>query len=411
MGRILKIVLLAILVGLGAWWLAELPGQVSGEVAGYTVEAPASVVLLGLIALFVLLYTIFAAIGALFQVPGMGERWRAERRRHGGETALTRTLVAIAAGAGPDAMREAHKARRMLGDTPQTLLLAAESARLADRNDEAEAAFRLLADREDSALLGYRGLYRLAVSREDWTEATSLATQAERAYPGADWLRPERSRLAVRAGNWAAALELAPRGPAKAALTVAAARAEADPKRAAVLAKQAWKLDPTLTPAALTYAENMRAGGRERVAQSVLRHAWTAAPHPDLAEAALRPIEDRLERAQAAQRLTGANPQHPESRLLLARIAFEAGLIGEAKHQAEAARDAGLHQRRLFLLLAEIAEAEGADPAAGRSELRLAAEADPDSAWQCESCQASFPIWHVACPSCATPGSLRWKVG
>jgi HemY protein len=411
MGRILKIVVLASLVGCAAWWLAELTGHVSGEVAGYTVETSASVALLALIVLFGLVYMLFALFGALFRLPSMGGRWRAERRRHGGEVALTRTLVAIAAAAGPDAMRESHKARRMLGDTPQTLLLAAESARLANRNDEAEAAFRLLAAREDSALLGYRGLYRLAVAREDWAEATSLATQAERAHPGADWLRPERSRLAVRAGNWAAALELAPRGPAKAALTVAAARAEPDPKRAAVLAKHAWRLDPTLTPAALTYAETMRAGGRERIAQSVLRHAWTVAPHPDLAEAALRPVEDALERAQAAQRFTGANPQHPESRLLLARTAFDAGLIGEAKRQAEAARDAGLHQRRLFLLLAAIAEAEGASPSAGRSELRLAAEADPDSAWRCESCQASFPIWYGACPSCATPGSLRWKVG
>ncbi len=409
MGRILKTVLLASIVGLGAWWLATLSGRISADIAGYTVETSAPAALLGLIVLFWLIYVLFAVVAALFRLPGLGGRWRAERRRHGGEVASTRALVAIAAGAGGDAMREAHKARRMLGDTAQTLLLAAESARLANRTEEAEAAFRLLAARSDSALLGYRGLYRLAVARQDWAEAASLATAAERAHPGADWLRPERSRLAVRAGDWAAALELAPRGPARAALAVAAARAEADPKRAAALAKQAWKMDPALTPAALTYAETLRAAGRERVAQSVLRHAWTVAPHPDLATAALQPIADKLEREQAAQRLTGANPQHPESRLLLTRTAFEAGLIGEARHRAEAARDAGLHRRSLFLLLAAIAEAEGANPAAGRSELRLAADADPDPAWRCEACSASFPLWHGACPTCATPGSLRWR--
>ena len=411
MGRMLKIVLLALLVGWAGWWMAELPGRVSGELAGYTVETSAPVALMALIVLFAAIYLVFGLAGAVLRLPGMSGRWRAERRRQGGERALTRSLVAIAAGAGADAMREAHKARGMLGDTPQTLLLAAEAARLADRSDEAETVFRLLAAREDAALLGYRGLYRLAIAREDWTEAATLASQAERAHPGADWLRPERSRLAVRAGNWIGALELATRGPAKAALAVAAARAEPDPKRAAALAKQAWKLDPTLTPAALTYAETMRSAGRERVAQSVLRHAWSIAPHPDLAEAALRPIENMLERERAAQRFTDANPQHPESRMLLARTAFEAGLIGEARHRAEAARDAGLHQRRLFLLLAEIAEAEGAVPGAGRAALRLAAEADPDSAWHCDSCQAVFPVWHGACPTCTTPGSLRWKVG
>ena len=85
--------------------------------------------------------------------------------------------------------------------------------------------------------------------------------------------------------------------------------------------------------------------------------------------------------------------------------------ISRTQALRQAARDAGLHQRRLFLLLAEIAEAEGAVPGAGRAELRLAAEADPDSAWHCDSCQAVFPVWHGACPTCTTPGSLRWKVG
>jgi HemY protein len=289
------------------------------------------------------------------------------------------------------------------------LLLAAEAARLAGRDDEAEVVFRALTERPDAALLGYRGLFRLAVGREDWAEAASLATQAERAHPGADWLRPERSRLAVRAGNWLGALELTPRGPASAALAVAAARAETDPRKAAALRKKAWKLDPALTPAALDYAKGLRDAGKERTAQSVIRHAWTVAPHPDLADFALAPVTAPLDRAQAAQRLAGANPEHVESRLLLARTALEAGLVGEARHQADAALGAGLHQRRLFLLQAEIAEAEAHDPAAGRAALRLAAEADPNTAWRCESCHSAFPGWYAACPSCSTAGSLRWK--
>jgi len=410
MRGILKILLLAILATGVAWWVAELPGRVSGDIAGYTIETTTPMALLAFILVLLVCLFIMGVLGALLRLPGMGSRWRAERRRTGGDLAVTRTLVAIAAGAGNDARREAHKARRLLGDTPQTLLLAAEAARLAQHDDEAEIAFRALTEREGAALLGYRGLFRLAVGREDWAEAATLATLAERAHPGADWLRPERSRLAIRSGDWVGALELAPRGPTRAALAVAAARAEPDPRKAAVLAKQAWRLDPTLTPAALGYAEHLRQAGKERTAQSVVRHAWTVAPHPDLGTFALQPLTDPLERARAAQRLTGANPEHPESRLLLARTDLEAGLVGEAKHQAEAAQAAGLHQRRLFLLLAEIAEAEGHDPGAGRTALRLAADADPDSAWRCESCHGAFPSWHPACPSCSAPGSLRWKM-
>ena len=406
MRGVLKALLLAAFAVGVAWWVAELPGRVSADIAGTTIETSASVALIALILLLLVGAFIIRLIGGLLRLPGLGGRWRMERRRRGGEIAITRTLVAIAAGVGNDARREAHKARRLLGDTPQTLLLVAEAARLAERDDEAEAAFRALTNRDDAALLGYRGLFRLAVGREDWTEAAALATQAERAHPGANWLRPERSRLAIRTGNWAGALALAPRGSVGAALAVAAARAETDPNKSAALAKKAWRLDPALTPAALDYAARLRDAGKERTAQSVLRHAWTVAPHPDLAESALHPVTDMLERAGAAQHLTSANPEHPESRLLLARTALEAGLVGEARHQAEAAQGAGLHQRRLFLLLAEIAEAEAHDPSV---PLRQAADADPDSAWRCESCRAAFPAWYAACPACSTPGSLRWK--
>ncbi len=409
MGGIVKILLLAAIATGAAWWVAELPGRVAVDIAGYSIETTTPVALVALALVLLAGAFVIRLVGALLRLPGLSGRWRMERRRRGGEVAITRTLVAIAAGAGNDARREAHKARRLVGDTPQNLLLAAEAARLAQRDDEAEAAYRLLANRDDAALLGYRGLFRLAVGREDWAEASVLATQAERAHPGANWLRPERSRLAIRTGNWAGALELAPRGPEGAALAVAAARAETDPGKAAALTKKAWKLDPTLTPAVLDYAVCLRDVGKEKTAQSVLRHGWTVAPHPDLAESALRPLTVALERAQAAQRLTSANPQHPESRLLLARTALEAGLVGEARHQAEAAEGAGLHQRRLYLLLAEIAEAEAGDPSVGRAALRRATEAEPDSAWRCWSCHAAFPTWHGACPACTSPGSLRWK--
>jgi uncharacterized membrane-anchored protein len=56
----------------------------------------------------------------------------------------------------------------------------------------------------------------------------------------------------------------------------------------------------------------------------VIRHSWAIAPHPDLADFALAPVTDNLQRC-GRRRLTGAIPDHAESRLLLARTALEAG--------------------------------------------------------------------------------------
>ncbi len=61
------------------------------------------------------------------------------------------------------------------------------------------------------------------------------------AQPGAIWLRHERARLAVRAGDWSEALALADADAPKAALAAAAAEAEPDPARALRLARQAWR--------------------------------------------------------------------------------------------------------------------------------------------------------------------------
>jgi len=412
MRRVLLVLLVgAVVLALG-WVLASLPGRVSAEIGDISFEAPTPVMALGLLLLFTLVYATFRLLGALVRLPRTARARQAERRRRGGDVAVTRTLLALAAGETGDARREASRARRLLGDTPATLLLAAEAGRIAGRADEAETVYRALADRNDAAFLGLRGLLRQAIEREDWAEATALARQAEAVEPGAAWLRRERARLAVRAGEWSDALALADADAPKAALATAAADAETDPGRALHLAKQAWQDDPSLAPATLAYATRLRAAGREGRALAAIRHSWAIAPQSDLGDFALAPVSDTLQRTQAARRLTDANPDHVESRLLLARTALQAGLTGEARRHAEAAMAAGITQRRLWLLLAEIEEAEGGDTEAGRlaqrNALRRAATADPDPSWHCGACHTVHAAWHPNCPDCFTVGSLRW---
>ena len=342
MRRILLVLLAGAVVLALAWGLASLPGQVSGDVGDISFAAPSSVVGLGLLLLFAVLYALLRLFGAMIRLPRTIRRRQAARRRTSGDLAVTHTLLALAAGDTGDARREASRARRLLGDTPATLLLAAEAGRIAGRSDEAEAAFRTLAERDDAAFLGLRGLLRQAIDRGDWTEAMALGRQAEAVQPGAAWLRRERGRLAVRAGEWSDALALADADAPKAALATAAAQSTADEAQMLRLARQAWQEDPSLAPAALVYAKRLRAVGREPRALTVIRHTWSIAPHPDLAEFALAPVSDPLARTQAAQRLTEANPTHAESRLVLARTALDAGLTGEARRHAEAAIAAGV---------------------------------------------------------------------
>jgi HemY protein len=412
MRRILRTLLWCAIAFAAAWFIANLPGRVSIEAGRYSIETGVPLALAAVLLLFVVLYGLFRLVTWLVLIPRAGSRWRGGRRRRAGDMAVTRTLVALAAGEKSDARREAMRARVLLGDTPQTLLLSAEAGRLSGRDDEATAALRALAARKDSAFLGLRGLLANAITQQKWAEAATLARQAEAAHPGAAWLRQERAQLAIRSGDWAEAMALAGPDSPRAALATGAAMAETNPDRAERLARQALKFDPAFVPAVLALAARLRARGREKSALAVLADGWKQAPHPDIATLALAPVTEKLARARTAQQLTSGLPDHPETHLLLARTALDAGMSGEARRHLEAARKAGLAQRRVWLLLAELEEDERGDTEAGRmaqrDALRHAASADPDPEWRCSACHTPQAVWHPACPVCLRAGSIIW---
>jgi HemY protein len=238
-------------------------------------------------------------------------------------------------------------------------------------------------------------------------EAAAIARRAEAAHPGAAWLREERAQLAIRSGAWREALTLAPSDGPRAALGVAAADAESDPALALRLARQAYRDDPSLTPAVLGYALRLRLIGHERRALGVLRNGWSVNPHPDIAEAFLARTTDSVARLKFAERLAEANLGHPETELLLARCALAAGDTAVARRRAQAAQGR-MNQRRVWTLIAEIEEREHGDGEAMRLALRGAATAQADPTWRCDSCGTAQEAWHAVCPSCQATGRMRW---
>jgi HemY protein len=413
MRALIGAILFAAVVIAGSWFVARLPGQVTAEVGTLVVQVSTATACLLLLAVIAGAWLLGRLTTAVRHWPERLRRQFALRRRLQGEAAVTHTLLALAAGKPSEARREAARLRELLGDTPQTLLLFAEAARLAGDTYEARNAFAALATREDAAFLGLRGLLRQAIESADWPAAAELASEAERASPGAGWLRAERARLAVRAGAWRDALALADSASSRAALAIAAADAEVDWARSLLLAKQAFDADPALAPAAIAYAIRLRQRGQEGRVQTVLGRAWDARPHPDLAACALESTADRLARVHLARRLVDGMPEHAETHLLLARVSIDAGLTGEGRRHLEAARLAGVNQRRAWLLLAEIEERERGETEAGRlaqrEALKHAATADPDPVWRCAACGSMSPNWKPVCAACGEVGRINWR--
>ncbi|HYZ23858.1 MAG TPA: heme biosynthesis HemY N-terminal domain-containing protein [Rhodopila sp.] len=414
MRRVLFFVLIAVVSIGAAWAIAHIPGHVSASFGSITIETSAPVAILGLIVLAIVIILIWSLCRWIISLPARGHTWHAQRQRHLGEKAVTRLLVALAADDKREAWREARRARRLLGESPYTLLLTAEAGRMSGRDEEATRAFLALASRRDARFLGLRGLLRQAVAREDWAEAMQLAKQAEETRPGTAWVRQERAELALRTENWAEALELAGDDGKRTAYYIAAADAETDSARALAYAKQAWKRDPTFAPAVLAYAQRLRANGQERRAASVIMKTWKQAPQPDLAAFLLATVADATARYQLAKRLVSHNPNDPESHLLMARVALDAGILADARQHVEALQKDGVLQRRMYLLIAELEELEAGDTEAGRraqrEALRHAAVAEPDSRWQCSTCRSDFDAWHPKCPVCHSISTISWVV-
>ena len=86
MRRVLLVLLVGAVVLALAWALASLPGRISAEIGEFSFEAPTSVVTLGLLLLFAVLYAVLRFLGALVRLPRTLRERRAvphrRRRRH-----------------------------------------------------------------------------------------------------------------------------------------------------------------------------------------------------------------------------------------------------------------------------------------------------------------------------------------
>ena len=421
MRRALVVLIVLALAAAAALWIADRPGTLTLAVADLVVEAP---LWLAGLAFALLLLVVGGLVWLLARLRGWWQRRQlkhALRQRDEGDAAVVAALEALAAGDGPGALRSGRKARKLLGDTPLTLLLTGHAARAAGEIDTAEQAFRSLAARTGAgAFLGHRGLAQLAVERGAQGEAAEAAKAALALRPNAVWAQSIAFADRVRLQDWRGALRLLPeaRGDAeighrRAALLLAAAAEETDPTAAQRLEEEAVAAAPTLAPAHAALVRRLRAAGRTRAADRALERGLAAASHPMLAALALEPTPGESESARARRVASlAAQVGGAEMALAAARAALEAGQWPEARRWIERARGGGLEDRRLHVLLAELAEREfaGSERAHSESEThwRDAVTAPAEPAWTCSVCGACHHAWTPACPTCGTVGSLRW---
>lgn len=424
----LRIVLFLVLIALaaaGAAWVADQPGEVVMTWGGWRASPtiPVFVLLLGLFAVAIVL--LWSALTATWRLPGRMRRRRHEKRHARGRHAITHGLLAIGHGDTALARRHAETARRHAPNDPLALLLHAQSAQLEGNRDEARRVFRVMAEREDTRLLGLRGLFIEAQRADDAVGAVMIAEEAIKLSPSSTWASHAVLGFRCARGDWSGALAIldsnlsaglvdkaAYRRQRGVLLTARALELETmdrDVARESVM--EAIKLAPTLVPAAVLAAKFESEAHQVRRAMKLVETAWLANPHPDLADAYAHvklgdSARQRLQRVETlAAKTSPDKPGHVEGQLAIARAAIDAAEFARAR--TVLAPYVNDPTQRLALLMAEIERTEHGDGGRARAWTLRAVRARHDPAWTADGYVSDR--WRPVSPVTGRLDAFQWQ--
>jgi HemY protein len=271
--------------------------------------------------------------------------------------------------------------------------------------------------RDDTKLLGLRGLYIEAQRRNDAEAARTMAEEAAKVQPSLAWAGQAVLDHRCGAADWAGALvaldhmrnslEKADYRRKRAVLLTARAQAleeiDRDASRALVL--ESVKLAPDLVPAAALAGRRLHESGEPRKARKILEAAWTINPHPDIAESyATFGSATRRERLARLQKLADKVPGQLEG----------APSRGACSARRARVRDGACSARALFvgrtwrvaILPAEIEETEHGDEGRVREWMSRAMRASGDPVWTADGVVSER--WLPVSPNGRLDG-FEWK--
>ncbi|MGN6515111.1 MAG: heme biosynthesis protein HemY [Rhizomicrobium sp.] len=425
MRRLAGILLAAALIAAAVAWIANRQGQLLFLIDGYEIRMSAGTAIAALILFAGVITLVTRVIVFILTGPGAIGRWWTGRQTRRGYEALSRGLVAAAAGDAPEARLHAQTVGSLLGSPPLALLLTAQAAQLEGDDAAQSTAYRAMLVHPETEFLGLRGLFMQAMRAGDSAEAMKLVSRAHELKPEAPWAANALFELKAANNEWGDArtvLEDAAKAGIvdeqiarrRRAVLLAAEALDQDSRGGGEaslrLAEEAVALSPGLVPAAALAARRLAAAGKSWRAEDAIETAWAQSPHPDLAAvyATIKPAETEVERARRLKALARLNPDHFESRILEAEQAANLMQWDEAR-RILAPLSRGYASARVCALMAEIEQSGSHDAAAAHAWLSRAVRAPRDADWRCGHCGFSMDAWRPVCTHCGAFDSLSWS--
>ncbi len=433
---LLKIVLFICIIAalaLGAELLMEASGSVVVSIANveFTLGPLQLVVAALLLVLAVwLLIKLVGLLVALIRFLNGDEtavsRYFDRNRERKGFDALSDGMLALASGEGKVALAKAERAERYLHRPQLTNLVAAQAAEMMGDRRRAEKVYKALLVDDRTRFVGVRGLLGQKLAEGDTDTARKLAEKAFALKPKHGETQDLLLQLQAGQHDWSGARRTLgaklkygtlPRDVHKrrdAVLALSEAKDVLDEGKtieAREAAIEANRLSPDLIPAAAMAARGYTQNGQPKYATRVLRKAWEAQPHPDLAAAFadINPSETPYERIKRFTVLTRIKPDHPETRMLLAELNIADENFPAARRALGDLATADPTARSVTIMAA-IERGEGADDAIVRGWLTRALSVSRGPQWVCDNCHTIHAHWGPVCDSCGAFDTLAWTV-
>ena len=433
---LIKIVLFVVVVAaltLAAGFLLQTDGGVQITVAGteYTLgplqSVIAAILLVIAVWIFLKLLSLLIAVWRFLNGDETAiSRYFDRNRERKGYQALSDGMMALASGEARLAMSKADKAAKYLAKPELTNLLTAQAAEMAGDAKKAEQVYKKLVVNDATRFVGVRGIMKQKLENGETETALKLAETAFALKPRHEETQDILLKLQAGKEDWAGARKTLnakmkhgslPRDVHKrrdAVLALSEAKdvlAEGNSIETREAAVAAYRLSPDLIPAVVMAAHSYIGQGKLRFATRILKKAWGTQPHPDLAAAfaAIAPDESPDTRIKRFAPLIKQNPDHPESRMLLAELNIAAEDFPAARRAlgdlAETAPDA-----RSITIMATIERGEGASDAVVRGWLVRALSVPRGPQWVCDNCQHIHGAWVPTCENCQGFDTLSWTV-
>jgi HemY protein len=421
MFRIILFLVLIAVAALGATWVADQTGTIVMSWDVWRVETTLPAFALGLGLLVVATVLAWSILRGLWLAPKRIRRARRERRSARGRDAITRGLLAIGHGDATAARNHARVARRLVSQDPLALLLHAQSAQLDGNADRAQRAFRAMAERADTRLLGLRGLFIEAQRADDRAAAVAIAEEALKVSPSSIWASQAALGFRCARADWTGALAILDKNVASGLIDKAVYRrqrgvlltaraleleqSDRDASRNSVM--EAVKFAPTLVPAVVLASKYLSESNQMRRAMRLIETAWLAQPHPDLADAYahVMPGDSARERLARVETLADKAPGHPESAMAIARAAIDASEFVRAREVLEPLIAAPT--QRVAMLMAEIEHSERGDSGRARAWTLRAVRALHDPVWTADGYVSDH--WRPVSPVTGRLDAFQWQ--